>query len=71
MLAITVKADQTELYNILRTLLHYYIDAEEIDLRHSVPVWEQVEKYDLAEPFGDSSRKLLAIPRNRPVLRIL
>jgi uncharacterized protein (TIGR02687 family) len=51
MLAVTVKADQPELYNILRSLLHLYADADDIELRKSVPAWDQIEKFDLAESF--------------------
>ncbi len=51
MLAVVVKADQPELYNILRTLLHFYSEAEDIDLREPVQAWDQIEKFDLAEPF--------------------
>lgn len=51
MLAVMVKADQPELYNILRTLLHFYTEVEELDLRAPVPVWDQIVKFDLEEPF--------------------
>ena len=51
MLAVIVKADQPELYNILRTLLHFFAEIEDIDLREPVQAWEQIEKFDLEEPF--------------------
>ena len=51
MLAVIVKADQSELYNILRTLLHFYAEIEDIDLRKPVQAWEHIQKFDLEEPF--------------------
>ena len=51
MLAVIVKADQSELYNILRTLLHFYAEIEDIDLREPVQAWEHIQKFDLEEPF--------------------
>lgn len=51
MLAVMVKTDQPELYNILQTLLHVFAEVEDIDLREPVQVWDQIEKFDLEEPF--------------------
>lgn len=52
MIAVAVKADQPELFAIVRTLFHAYAaNGEEIDLDTPLPLWEQLEKFDLTEPF--------------------
>ncbi|HUP81254.1 MAG TPA: hypothetical protein VM260_22070, partial [Pirellula sp.] len=71
MLAVTVKADQSELYNILRTLLHYYADVDDIDLRQPIPIWEQIEKFDLAEPFWRFIKKAFGYTEESPNLENL
>jgi uncharacterized protein (TIGR02687 family) len=71
MLAVTVKADQPELYNILRTLLHYYADVDDIDLRQPAPIWEQIEKFDLAEPFWRFIKKAFGYTEETPSLENL
>ncbi len=71
MLAVTVKADQPELYNILRTLLHYYAEIDEIDLRQPVPFWDQIEKFDLAESFWRFIKKAFGYTEELPSLENL
>src|SRR5262245_60749593 len=54
MLAVVVKADQPELFTILRTLFHAWTeveDADDIDLGNAPACWEYIEKLDLAQPF--------------------
>ena len=54
MLAVIVKAEQPELFTILRTLFHAWTDvedADDIDLSTAPPCWAQIEKFDLAQPF--------------------
>ena len=54
MLAVVVKADQPELFTIIRTLFHTLTEVEdrdEIDLGNSPLCWDQIEKFDLAQPF--------------------
>jgi uncharacterized protein (TIGR02687 family) len=52
MMAVVVKADQPELFTIVRTLFHAYTDGgDEIDLETPPQAWTQLEKFDLAEPF--------------------
>ncbi|MDA1348822.1 MAG: BREX-1 system phosphatase PglZ type A, partial [Chloroflexi bacterium] len=57
MLAVVVKADQPELFNILRTLFHLYAELEDLDLREPVQAWEQIVKFDLEEPFWRQVKK--------------
>lgn len=51
MLAVVAKADQPELFNIIRTLYHAFTEESEIDIHQPPPVWEQIEKFDLDKPF--------------------
>jgi uncharacterized protein (TIGR02687 family) len=52
MIAVVVKADQPELFTIMRTLFHAYAEnGEDIDLDTAPPAWAAIEKFDLAEPF--------------------
>jgi uncharacterized protein (TIGR02687 family) len=71
MLAVVVKADQPELYNILRTLLHFYAEEEEIDLREPVAAWDQIEKFDLAEPFWRFIKRSFGYTEETPSLENL
>lgn len=71
MLAVVVKADQPELYNILRTLLHLYAEIEDIDLREPVQAWEQIEKFDLEEPFWRFIKKAFGYAEETPSLENL
>ena len=48
MIAVVVKADQPELFTIMRTLFHAYTDnGDEIDLDTPPASWSQLEKSDL------------------------
>ena len=71
MLAVVVKADQSELYNILRTLLHFFAEIEDIDLREPVQAWEQIGKFDLEEPFWRFIKRAFAYSEETPSLENL
>ncbi len=52
MIAVLVKADQPEFFSILRSLFHAFTENEgDIDLETSPPMWESIEKFDVAVPF--------------------
>jgi uncharacterized protein (TIGR02687 family) len=52
MIAVVAKADQPELFDLVRTLFHAWTEAEnEIDLDNPPAVWGQIEKFDLDAPF--------------------
>ena len=52
MIAVVVRADQPELFNLVRTVFHAWTEAgSEIDLDNPPAVWGQVEKFDLDKPF--------------------
>src|SRR3954453_5878042 len=53
MIAVAVRADQPEFFNIVRTLFHAHTEGDEIDLDVPPPAWAQVEKFDLGGPFWD------------------
>ena len=69
-----VKADQPELFTILRTLFHTCTDvedADEIDLSTPPPCWEQIEKFDLAQPFWQCIQTTFGYSDTSPSLRNL
>ncbi len=71
MLAVVVKADAAELYNILRTLMHLYVEVEDIDLRQPIQAWEQIEKFDLEESFWQYIKKAFGYAEETPSLENL
>ena len=71
MLAVVVKSDQPELFNIVRTLFHLYAETEDIDLRESIPAWEQIEKFDLEESFWWFIKKTFGYAEETPSLENL
>jgi len=50
MIAVVAKAEQPELFNLVRTVFHAWTDGE-IDLDNPPGVWSQIEKFDLDVPF--------------------
>jgi uncharacterized protein (TIGR02687 family) len=74
MLAVVVKADQPELFTIIRTLFHTLTEVEhddEIDLGNSPPCWDQIEKFDLAPPFWRFIQNTFGYSEASPSLRNL
>ena len=74
MLAVVVKADQPELFTIIRTLFHAFTEVEhedEIDLGNSPPCWDQIEKFDLAQPFWRFIKNTFGYSEASPSLRNL
>ena len=71
MLAVIVKADQPQLFNILQTLYHEMAQGEEVDLQTVPEAWGQIEKFDLAEPFWRMVRSAFGYEENSPSLRNL
>jgi uncharacterized protein (TIGR02687 family) len=71
MIAVAVRADQPEFFNIVRTLFHAHTEGDEIDLDVPPPAWEQVEKFDLAGPFWDMARTAFGYAEDDPSLRKL
>src|SRR5271157_3397877 len=74
MIAVVVKADQPEWFTIFRTLFHAFTETEpgqEFDLDVPPPAWEQVEKFDLDDPFWQSAKTLFGYSEEIPSLRNL
>ena len=51
MLAVIAKADQPELFNIVRTLFHAMADGDAFDPEAVPPAWQQIEKFELDGSF--------------------
>jgi uncharacterized protein (TIGR02687 family) len=72
MIAVVVRADQPEFFNIVRTLFHAYTEGNDvIDLDAQPPAWEQVEKFDLAQPFWEMARTAFGYAADDPSLKKL
>jgi uncharacterized protein (TIGR02687 family) len=74
MLAVVVKAEQPEFFTIIRTLFHAFTEVEDeddIDLAHPPLCWEQIEKFDLAQPFWHVVKHAFGYTEEVPSLRNL
>lgn len=72
MMAVVVRADQPELFNIVRTLFHAYTEnAEEIDPDAEPAAWEQMAKFDLDEPFWRMIKSEFGYADETPTLKKL
>ena len=70
MLAVVSKADQPELFNIVRTMFHSMGDGV-LDLEASPPAWIQIEKFQLDEPFWAMVNSAFGYGENIPTLQNL
>ena len=71
MLAVVAKADQPELFNIVRTLFHSMTEGDEFDLEASPPAWVQIEKFELDEPFWVMVKSAFGYGEDSPTLQNL
>ena len=70
MLAVALKADQSELFALVRTLFHGWLDAgDDLDLGNPPAVWEQVEKFDLDKPFWAFVKAAFGYEEDDPTLK--
>lgn len=70
MIAVVVKADQPELFTIIRTLFHAYTEnGDDIDLDTPILAWEYIEKFDLAEPFWYMAKTTFGYADEDPSLK--
>lgn len=72
MVAVVVKADQPEWFNIVRTLFHEFTtreNGEDIDLENAPDAWLQVEKFDLDGPFWQMAKSLFGYSQDNPSLK--
>jgi len=70
MLAVLLKADQFELFTLVRTLFHGWLDAgDDLDLGNPPAAWEQVEKFDLDKPFWGFVKAAFGYEEDDPTLK--
>jgi uncharacterized protein (TIGR02687 family) len=66
---VVAKADQPELFNLVRTIFHAWIEAgSEIDLDNPPAVWGQIEKFDLDAPFWQMVKASFGYEEGNPTL---
>ena len=66
MLAVVTKAGQPELFNIVRTLFHSMTADGAPDLEADPPAWDQIEKFELDEPFWAMVKSAFGLRRGQP-----
>jgi hypothetical protein len=72
MLAVVAKAEQPDLFNIVRTLFHAMADGDqEIDLQALPPAWESIERFELEAPFWSMVQAQFGYTEENPNLRNL
>ncbi|TWU38977.1 hypothetical protein Q31b_40550 [Novipirellula aureliae] len=71
MLAVITKADQPELFSIVRTLFQSFTEQEEIDLETPPPNWTQIEKFDLDGSFWKMVSTAFGYEEESPTLQKL
>jgi uncharacterized protein (TIGR02687 family) len=72
MIAVVTKADQPELFNILRTVFHAWAEAgADIDLDDTPAAWTNIEKFDLDIPFWQMVRAAFGYADENPSLKKL
>jgi uncharacterized protein (TIGR02687 family) len=70
MIAVVAKAEQPELFNIVRTIFHAWTDTEnEIDFDSPPTVWGQIEKFDLDVPFWQMVKATFGYEEENPTLK--
>jgi uncharacterized protein (TIGR02687 family) len=71
MLAVVTKAEQPDLFNLVRTLLHAMTESEEIELEAVPPAWEMIERFELDRPFWAMVQAQFGYSEESPSLRNL
>src|SRR4051812_27778143 len=70
MIAVVLRADQPELFSLVRTAFHAWTEAgAEIDLDNPPAVWGQVEKFDLDVPFWQMVKATFGYDEENPALK--
>jgi uncharacterized protein (TIGR02687 family) len=70
MIAVVAKADQPELFNLVRTIFHAWTEAgSEIDLDNAPALWGQIEKFDLDAPFWQMVKAAFGYEEQNPTLK--
>ena len=71
MLAVVAKADQPELFNIVRTLFHSMTEGDAPDLEAALLAWAQIERFELDEPFWAMVKSAFGYDEDSPTLQNL
>lgn len=71
MLGVIGKADQPELYNIVRSLFHSVAEAEPLNFEAAPPAWVQIERLELDEPFWKMVETEFGYSEDSPALQNL
>jgi uncharacterized protein (TIGR02687 family) len=72
MIAVVAKADQPELFSLVRTIFHAWNEAgDEINLDDTPTVWSQIEKFDLDVPFWRMVKTAFGYEEENPTLKML
>jgi uncharacterized protein (TIGR02687 family) len=69
MIAVVAKADQPELFNLVRTIFHAWTEGGEIDLDNPPAVWGQIEKFDLDAPLWQMVKATFGYEEGNPTLK--
>jgi uncharacterized protein (TIGR02687 family) len=70
MLAVVARADQPELFNLVRTIFHAWIEAgADLGLDNPPAVWGQIEKFDLDMPFWQMVKATFGYEEENPSLK--
>ena len=70
MIAVVAKADQPELFNLVRTIFHAWTEAgSELDLDSPPAVFGQIEKFDLDVPFWNMVKATFGYEEENPTLK--
>jgi uncharacterized protein (TIGR02687 family) len=71
MIAVVAKAEQPELFNLIRTIFHAWSETgSEIDLDNPPAVWGQLEKFDLDQPFWQAVKIAFGYEEENPTLKM-
>ena len=71
MLAVVAKADQPELFNIVRTLFHSMTEGDAPDLEAGPLTWAPIERFELDEPFWAMVKSAFGYDEDSPTLQNL
>ena len=71
MLAVVTKADQPELFDIVRTLFHSMTGDGVPDLEAGPPAWAQIERFELDAPFWAMVQSAFGYSEDSPTLQNL
>ena len=70
MLAVVARAEQPELFNLVRTIFHAWTEpGTELDLDNPPAVWGQIVKFDLEVPFWKMVKASFGYEEENPTLK--